>query len=284
MGITVLPKHYYVPYPDIRDLERKRSRWAVKSQLPGIHVDLDEQAETMRAIVKPYFEEYRENTVYTRAVQGEFGPGFGRVEAMALHGFIRWAKPKRIVEVGSGMSTYCMVSALEKNAAEGRPGKVTCVEPYPSKWVQQADVSLIAKQMQEVDVSVFEELEPDDILFIDSSHTVRVDGDVNRVILEVLPRLKPGVIVHFHDIYLPYDYNRQVLRSFNHWMETAMLHAFLIGNVHYQIMFCMSLLHYERPGALRECFPDYRPKPDETGLNTEDISGDFPCSIYMRVV
>lgn len=284
LGLMVLPKHYYVPFPDLRKLERNRERWTKKSEMRGISVDLDQQAQTMSAMVKPYFDEYRENRAYKEGVEGAFGPGFGRVEAMALHGVLRSLKPNRIIEVGSGISTYCMLAALEKNALEGRPGQIACIEPYPSSWLKGADVSLVQKEVQEVDANIVEDLDSGDLLFIDSTHTVQVDGDVNRIILELLPRLKSGVVVHFHDIYFPYDFNRDVLRSFNHWLETAMLHAFLIGNRRFEILFCLSQLHYERSDALRECFPDYEPKADINGLNAPNHAGDFPASIYLRVV
>lgn len=284
LGLIVLPKRYSVPFPDIRRLSSNRSRWTKKSELRGIAVDLDEQSRTMCSMLKCYLEEYRTNEAYKRAVQQSCGLGFGRLEAMALHGVVRAFKPARIVEIGSGTSTFCMLSALEKNVQEGKPGHITSIEPYPRKWLKQADVTLIAQQVQEVDLAVFDELGHGDLLFVDSTHTVQADGDVNKIILDILPRLRSGVIVHFHDIYFPYDYNREVLRSVFHWMETAMLHAFLIGNQRFEILFCMSLLHYERPAALRVCFPDYQPKADSNGLDTGTEGGDFPSSIYLRVV
>lgn len=284
LGLIVLPKRYYVPFPDMRKLSGTRGRWTKKSDLRGIAVDLDEQSRTMCSMLKCYSGEYGDNQAYKAAVQQACGPGFGRLEAMALHGVVRALKPARIIEIGSGISTFCMLSALEKNAQQGKPGRITSIEPYPRKWLKQADVSLIARQVQEVDLAVFDQLGQGDLLFVDSTHTVQADGDVNKIILDVLPRLRSGVIVHFHDIYFPYDYNREVLRSVYHWMETAMLHAFLIGNLRFEILFCMSHLHYERPAALRDCFPDYQPKVDSDGLDTGNEAGDFPSSIYLRVV
>jgi len=130
-------------------------------------------------------------------------------------------------------------------------------------------------------------LQQGDLLFIDSSHTVKPGGDVNYLILEVLPRLRKGVIVHFHDIYLPFDYQRDVLQTFFHWAETSLLRAFLIFNDKARIIFCLSHLHYERRDALREVFLEYSPQGDVNGLRLEEykpfklVPEHYPSSIYI---
>jgi hypothetical protein len=131
---------------------------------------------------------------------------------------------------------------------------------------------------------LFEELGAGDLLFIDSSHTVRPGSDVNYIVLEVLPRLRPGVIVHFHDIYLPYDYQRNVLRTYFQWMETSLLRAYLVNNSRTRILFCLSQLHYDRPSVLQEVFPEYVRAPDEDGLEAPNsLQGHFPASIFFEV-
>jgi hypothetical protein len=121
------------------------------------------------------------------------------------------------------------------------------------------------------------------VLFIDSSHIVRAGGDVNHVILEVLPRLAPGVLVHFHDIYLPYDYQRDLLQTFLHNNETSLLRAFLIFNARFRILFSLSMLHYDCPAGLREVFPEYRRQSDRNGLRDEhfDPQEHFPSSTWL---
>jgi hypothetical protein len=118
---------------------------------------------------------------------------------------------------------------------------------------------------------------------------VKAGGDVNFLILEVLPRLKPGVIVHFHDIYLPYDYQRDLLDTFMHWSETSLLRAFLINNSRARIFFSMSQLHYDRPDALRKAFPDYAPQTDVDGLVVGEVPFEksrrhFPSSTYIEIL
>jgi len=292
LNLIVLPNHYYVPIADLHELRRTRPQWARRSGMVGVDVDLDAQAQRLRELVEPFQSEYQGNKAYNEAKAGVFGPGFGYIEAQALHGMVRALKPRHIVEVGSGVSTYCMLGALEKNAAEGSPGKIVCIEPNPSEWLRQAPVTFFQNRLQDVDPNVLVEA---DFLFVDSSHTVKIGGDVNLMILEILPRLAPGTTVHFHDIYLPYDYQRDADRTLFQWMETAMLHAFLVGNRDFEILFCMSQLHYDRQDVLREVFPEYVPASDTNGLMDLAPGGKdevfdlerpahFPSSIYLRVL
>ena len=118
---------------------------------------------------------------------------------------------------------------------------------------------MIETKVQDVDVEFFSQLESGDILFIDSSHTVKIGGDVNYLFLEVLPRLKAGVIVHVHDIFFPFEYRRDwVLEEFRFWTEQYLLQAFLIFNSEFEVLMANSYLnHYHRPD-LKAAFPDLR--------------------------
>jgi len=291
LGIYVLPAHYYVSIPNILELMESKGVWTRKSELPGIDMDLSGQEARLKEICMPYQHECAGNTVYKEAVAMEFGPGFGYVEAQALHGVIRHFRPRRVIEVGSGVSTRCMLSAVEKNEAEYRCGsRITCIEPYPSDALSKLrGIELIMKPVQTTPFELYRELGRGDLLFIDSTHTVKPGGDVNYLVLEVLPRLRQGVIVHFHDIYLPYDYPRDVLQTLFHGSETSLLHAFLINNAGVRIIFCLSQLHYERRDTLKRVFPEYRPQADDEGMYRETVkpfdypTGHFPSSIYIEI-
>lgn len=290
-GIHVLPVHYYSPVPNILELQKTRDVWAKKSELPGLAVNLDEQAANLKLICMPYQREYAGNNTYKEGMSNHFGPGYGYIEAQALHGFIRHYKPRQIVEVGSGVSTYCMLKACEMNGEEtGQPSKIVSIEPYPSSRLRSlTEIKLITKQVQTVPIDVFTDLGENDLLFIDSSHVVKAGSDVNYLILEVIPRLRKGVIVHFHDIYLPYDYQRNVMNTFFHWAETSLLRAFLIFNQNVKIIVCLSHLHYERKDVVREVFPEYNTQVDIDGLRSERykpfsyISEHFPSSMYIQI-
>lgn len=291
IGIHVLPVHYYSPVPNILELQKTKSIWAKKSEMPGITIDLDEQVSNLRTICLPFQNEYIGNKVYQEGVSKQFGPGYGYIEAQALHAVVRHYKPRKIIEVGSGVSTHCMLAALEANEKEkNQNSSVTCIEPYPSDRLKILEqIKLICQKAQTLPVQVFRELEAGDILFVDSSHTVKPGSDVNYLILEVLPRLQAGVIVHFHDIYFPYDYQRDVLQTFLHWTETSLLRAFLTFNNKAKIVFCLSHLSYDCKNVLSEVFPEYNSQAEAEGIRDEKykpfetLSQHFPSSVYIEI-
>ena len=128
IGVVILPRHYYVAVPDLNKLRRTRHLWAHRSELPGVATDLDRQVQCLQEICVPFESEYRGNTSFKEATAKRFGPGFGYIEAQALYGAIRHFKPKAIVEVGSGVSTYCSLAAIARNEADtGERCEITCV-------------------------------------------------------------------------------------------------------------------------------------------------------------
>jgi hypothetical protein len=287
VGMIVLPDSYYSPVANTASLRRKRE-WMHRSSLRGLDIDLDGQMRRLRDMCLPYQREYEGNRHLLEAMAGNFGPGFGYIEAQALHAAVRWLKPNRIIEVGSGTSTYCMLEACQLNKAEsGQDAEITCIEPYPSDWLLGAPVQLIKKPVQEVNPGTFEQLGANDLLFIDSTHAVRIGGDVPFLYLEVLPRLRQGVMIHIHDIYLPYDYQRDADRALFQWMETSLLQAFLVFNNCFRIEICLSHLHYDRKDELREVFPEYVGQHDCEGLidySRNGGAGHFPASTYLRCI
>jgi predicted O-methyltransferase YrrM len=295
IGLHINPAHYYSSIPNINELVESKSIWAKKSMLYGLNINIEEQIENIKTVCLPFKNEYLGNEIFKYGTENKFGPGYGYIEAQALHSIIRKYKPKRVIEVGSGVSTWCILKANDLNKLQDGNDdfKLTCIEPYPNSVLKSLkEVNLIEKKVQEISFEdEFYKLEKNDILFIDSSHTVKVGSDVNYIILEILPRLKPGVIVHFHDIFIPYDYNRNTLSTFFHWSETTLLRAFLINNTNARIVFCMSQLHYDAKSTLKEVFPKYTPQNDKDGLldekyvNFEQIHQEhFPSSIYIEIV
>jgi predicted O-methyltransferase YrrM len=294
-GIAVVPVHPYSPVPDLDWMRANLEAWAWPSLLPGIRWNLEKQAIWLKETCLPYQKEYVGSPVYREAVAKGMGPGYGYIEAQVLHGVLRAIKPARIIEVGGGVSTFCMAKACEKNCEETqRPCDILTIEPFPRKALRSfverglPDVKthLVEEMVQKVPLETFQELSANDFLFIDSSHTVKPGGDVNFLVLEVIPRLRPGVFVHFHDIYLPYDYQRNVLRSFLCWTETSLVRALLVENHRIEVLACLSALHYTCKELLREIFPEYRPQPDQNGLSLpgKEQEGHFPSSLFLRVV
>ncbi len=290
LGLHVVPDRFCSPLPNVLELERTRSRWARPSTMAGIAVDLDAQEATLRAFCGPWQAEYAGSPLWHEARRRRFGFGFNSIDAEALHGVVRSLRPRRIVEVGSGVSTYIMAQLLARNRRDGAPaGRIVCIDPYPFPRLRELpDVELLTAPVDAVGVEPFLELGENDLLFMDGSHVSKPGSDVNFMMLEVLPRLRPGVVVHIHDIFFPYWYEPNILTSFFHWNETALVQAFLVGNEGVEILFSMSMLHHHRPRVLQQLFPDYVPQPLEQGLypaghrTLVPPPGHYPRSLYLR--
>src|ERR1700694_4551224 len=182
-------------------------------------------------------------------------------------------RPARVIEVGSGASTATMLYAASLNAREGRrTTAITCIEPFPRPgFARVRGISHIRELVQAVPSHVFAQLEAGDLLFIDSSHSVKVGSDVLRIYLDVIPQLQPGVFVHIHDCYLPYLYPRDALSSYFGWQETSLLLALLTGNTQLQPLACASALHYGRPAELHSILSDYQPQGHRQGLAVQPM-------------
>jgi len=282
--IILLPVSYYIPIANILALAKSKS-WRKKTPLSGIIFNTKEQIRNLKKIMLPFINEYKDGNFYENALNEKKGLGYGAIEAQALYGVIRAFKPKKIIEIGSGISTHCMIVAGAKN--------ITCIEPFPSNFITNLNktnkkIKLIKKKVQKVDTVFFKTLSKNDILFIDSSHTLTIDSDITKIYLEILPVLKKGVIIQIHDIFFPYNYQRDANNSTMQWMETQLLQAFLINNKNIEIIFSMSYLHYEASSELKKVFPIYKPHKDVNGiansmLHVPKKDGYFPSSIYLRV-
>jgi predicted O-methyltransferase YrrM len=279
LGIFVLPKHYYTPIAETRVLRRCIDSWAKPAPMIGVDMDIERQLDWLRNTVTPFEPEYRGNQVYRAATAGDTGPGYGAIEAQCLHGVVRGLKPKRVIEVGSGVSTACIHEAIGRNGF----GEITCIEPFPRPGLRKLPVRLVEKPVEAVDVEMFHKLDAGDLLFIDSSHAVRPGGDVLHLYLRVIPNLRPGVVIHIHDIYLPYLHQRDLLTSAFQWTETALLLALLTNNARLRVLACQSLLHYAAAAELKTIFPEYEPQPATLGLAKPRAAGHFPASIYLQV-
>ncbi len=261
IGLQVVPKNYYSPIPDVKALPP--DVWDRRSALAGIHFDLDEQ---LAWIERELVEAMREFSAPGRSTgrEGEYwldNASYGRVGADLLHGVVRALKPRRIVELGSGFSTLIMAAAAERNRVEGAPTELQTFDPFPS--VAKPSLPGLAElqpvRAQDVPLEVFATLEAGDLLFVDTTHTVKLDSDVNRIVLDVLPALAPGVLVHVHDIFLPYQYPRRWAKESGfHWTEQYLLQAFLSGNRDYEVLAATFALCRERPEAMQRLVPSWR--------------------------
>ena len=218
-GYHIRPIHYYEPLPDFRSITNEQI--TRRRTYPGIDFRSEEQLALVDELAK-YRDELRE-------LDFDFNNGyFSGLDAAVYYALIRHLQPQRIIEIGGGYSTQIAAKALAAN----RKGKLVCVEPYPERLNgSEPNVELIQKRVEELSVDFFSSLEANDILFIDSSHTVKFRSDVCFEFLEILPRLAPEVWVHVHDIFFPHDYpaewliNRRLALN-----EQYLLEAFLSFN------------------------------------------------------
>jgi hypothetical protein len=165
--------------------------------------------------------------------------------------------------------------------------EVVCVDPFPTTLLVEAaregEITLVSEPAQDVPISLLSGVGSTGLLFVDSTHAVKPGSEVNRLILEVLPRLSAGSFVHFHDIFFPFDYPRGLLADeLFFWNESPLLHAFLVGNGRVTIRVSMSILHYDRPQELKLLLPNYEPQASENGLGVG--RGHFPSSTYLEVI
>ncbi len=187
---------------------------------------------------------------------------------------MRRLKPARIVELGSGYSTLVTRLALDRNDADGLPGTLDSYDPYPSAQVlARPELSARVQRVtaQEIDSAVVEALQAGDILFVDTSHTVKIGGDVNRVVLDLLPLVRPGVVVHFHDIFLPRNYSRAHIAGAHFWTEQYLVQAFLSGNREWEVLVGGNAVAHAHPPRLRALIPTFR-------------DGVEPGSLWLRRV
>jgi len=256
------PGHFYSPIADLRDIRGRADKiWIKTRELPGIDWREERQLALLNEIAGyipdidfPVSKPDDPARYYYENDQ------FPVLDAEFLHALIAHTKPKRFVEVGSGFSS--LITAEANRKLFGSSIEVTCIEPYPRQFLIDGipGISrLLVKKVEDVDLSLFSELASGDILFIDSSHVSKVGSDVNHLFFEVIPRLKPGVLIHIHDIFLPNEYPRQwVIEQGRHWNEQYLVRAFLQFNRSFEIVWAAAYMiefHSERLKEIFQRFP-----------------------------
>lgn len=197
---------------------------------------------------------------------------FGAGDAEFLYQFIRWSKPSRVIEIGSGHSTKIVVQALNRNAQEsGIRATHVCIEPYEMNWLESLPVQVIRRRVEECDMDWSAELQKGDLLFIDSSHVIRPNGDILCEYLQILPQLAAGVYVHIHDIFTPRDYpDRWLFEEVKFWNEQYMLECALSHSSRYRVVAALNNLKHQHFPELSAICPFLMPERE-------------PGSFYIQV-
>jgi hypothetical protein len=258
LGVVPISDHYYEPFFNPAHLQRSLSQ---ERDLPGIDWNVQTQLELLNNF--HYNEELDFLSSSAQGLTFSFdNDTFLSGDAEYWYSIIRHYKPKRIFEVGSGNSTLVAAEAIKRNAEED-PNyhcRHVCIEPYEMPWLEQLAVEVLRQKVEDVPLQFFTQLETNDILFIDSSHVIRPQGDVLFEYLQVLPSLKVGVIVHVHDIFTPRDYlERWVQAEVKFWNEQYLLEAFLTSNHDWQILAALNYLHHHYYDALQPKCPYLTP-------------------------
>jgi hypothetical protein len=259
MGVFPILDHYYEPKFDNRN---PKIAFSQDRTLPGIDWNVEEQLELLTQFTAaqelvgaaPAKSETLEFNIDNRS----FGPG----DADYWYQLIRWTRPKRIFEVGSGNSTLMAIKASRKNRAldPSYTCKHVCIEPYEMPWLEKTGLTIVRKKVEDLDVEFFSELECNDILFIDSSHVIRPEGDVLFEYLQLLPTLKRGVIVHIHDIFSPKNYLTQWMeKDIRFWNEQYLLEAFLSNNSSWKVIGALNFLRHHHYDAFKRVAPFLSP-------------------------
>jgi predicted O-methyltransferase YrrM len=286
MGWVVAPvADYYHALRPVAELERHASRWHRSSRMAGVSFDLSAMMAELEGMAAAYLPEYSQLPSYEEIKRQRRGPGFTTVDAMVLYMMLRRHRPARYLEVGSGLSTYYASLAAAKNAAEGRPMAMMVVDPFVSAATRALpDVEVHAREAQDLPADWYAgRLEAGDVLFIDSTHVVRIDGEVPHLVLEVLPALKSGVLVHIHDVHFPYNVpaDPAAYVSNRRWpmlfTEAMLVQAWLCHNPRVEILLSTPLLRHHHEDFLRRLLPGYRP------LEAEDFDTHHG-SLWVRIV
>lgn len=270
LGLHLTRVHFYQPIPDTRALDD--SIWD-RSESPALAFNINAQTDLLHHMSKQYgseFEHFLERSKHDLDGFHMNNRAFESVDAEMLYWIIRETKPNRIIEVGAGHSTLLVREALEATAREdpSHRCKHTIIDPYPVEFLRGriGDATFQPLPIQRAPLKWVEELESGDILFLDTTHVACTGSDVIHEILEILPRLKQGVLVHFHDIFTPYEYPKSWLKQDHRfWTEQYLLEAFLAFNTAFEIIWSGHLMHREHPVALSKLVPSYDPAISEPG-------------------
>ncbi len=232
--------HFYSPVPAVEEYRDHFEQLSLPDP-DGIEVDEATQLAYLEKFAATYGElPFPKDKTAAHRYYLNNG-AFNYFDGIALYSMIREFQPKRIIEVGSGYSSAAMIDTCERFL--GGETEITFIEPYPEtlhKCLLPQDLAryrILAQKVQEVDPAVFQALQANDILFIDSSHVAKFGSDVNHLLFKILPLLNDGVVVHFHDIFRNFDYPREWLTEGRAWNEGYLLKAFLAHNRDYRILF-----------------------------------------------
>ena len=260
------PGHFGSPIPSLNEVkEREHEIFSVPRSIRAVEVNDQPQLD----LIRQFADLYRDQP-FSRHPQEGFryhfeNSLFSYGDALMLHCVLRRYRPGRLIEVGSGFSSAVILDTNDRFLN----GKLSCtfIDPFPHRLrslLREGDdlrYRIIRQPVQNVSLEVFDELDDGDVLFIDSTHVSKIGSDVNRLLFDVLPRLKPGVLVHFHDIFYPFEYPREWIYRGRAWNENYLLRAFLMFNSDFEVLVFNSYLAHLHAAEVAASMPLWAEKP-----------------------
>lgn len=268
LGVYPVIDHYHDPPVRPTTTDRRPRR------LPGIDLRVEEQLALLERL--RYGNELdaipRRSDSPTAAYYDN--PSFAPADSQIYHSLLRHFRPRRVVEVGGGQSTRFAAQALALNAADGNPGELVAIEPYEAPELEQLGATVVRRRVEDLGAEFFGNLESGDVLFVDSSHVPRAGGDVTFLLLDVLPTLRAGVLVHVHDVFTPRDYPAEWSRRRWFWSEQYVVEGLLTDNRRLEIELAVSFLLERYPREFAAACP----------VPAVDAPGPTPASLWLRTV
>jgi predicted O-methyltransferase YrrM len=250
--------HYYSTIISVDDVKKREHEIWNKSLIEGIN-GIDLKTENQIKLVnsfKKYYDEIPFKSEKQTKIRYYFENGFySYTDGIMLYSMIRHCRPKRIIEIGSGFSSAIMLDTNElffSNQIE-----LTFIEPYPDRLLSLINnkdkkiSTIIESDVQEISLNNFAKLETGDILFVDSTHVIKTGSDVNYILFEILPSLQSGVLIHFHDVFYPFEYPKEWVFMGRNWNEDYFLKSFLMYNTKFEIKLFSEYLHRLHPQAFK---------------------------------
>lgn len=267
------PGDFYSTFPSFDEIIENNKRDYENEKILDVDLCLEDQIELLKEL-KEHYDAIPYNFSGDQNSELRYSPVESQYrfsDAIFLFSIINHYKPKKIIEIGSGHSSALMLDTNElffENTIH-----LTFIEPFPENRLlkilkpnDRLTSRVIKSKVQEVDLKLFEELGENDILFVDSSHVCKLGSDLNHIIFNILPILKPGVLIHFHDVYFPFELPKKWISERKwFWNENYMLRAFLMNNNNYKVKLFNSLLHFKCKSWLEENMPICLIGCEETG-------------------
>ena len=268
-GLYPIIKHYYDPKFDYSKEDKKIY---LSRNLKTIELNEKNQLQLLEKL--NFKNELEEQNLEQGSKNFNFkfeNGSFEKGDAEIYYQMIRYFRPKKIVEVGSGHSTLIAMEAIKKNECENIKTSIKCIEPYENSWLEKLNLEILREPLEKTKLNWGEELSENDIFFLDSSHIIRPDGDVLKFYLEILPKLKSGVIIHIHDVFTPKNYlPNWTFDKIRLWNEQYLLEGILANSNRYEILLALNYLKHNHYETFKNSSP-YLENQTEPG------------SIYLRV-